>query len=34
MVSYAIGALGAVADQTLINANRNREQYEKFGLTC
>ena len=32
MVSYAIAALGAVADQTLINANRNREQYEKFGL--
>ncbi len=32
MVSYAITALGAVADQTLINANRNREQYEKFGL--
>ncbi|MDD1638447.1 MAG: molybdenum cofactor guanylyltransferase [Methylococcaceae bacterium] len=32
MVSYAIAALGAVADQTLINANRNREQYEEFGL--
>ena len=32
MVSYALAALGAVADQTLINANRNREQYEKFGL--
>ena len=32
MVSYAITAVTAVADQTLINANRNREQYEKFGL--
>ena len=32
MVSYAIAALNAVADQTLINANRNREQYQAFGL--
>jgi len=32
MVSYAITAVTAVADQTLINANRNREQYEEFGL--
>ncbi len=32
MVSYAIAALIAVADQSLINANRNKEQYEAFGL--
>lgn len=32
MVSYAIAALGAVADQPLINANRNQEQYQAFGL--
>ena len=32
MVSYAIAALAAVADQSFINANRNREQYQKFGL--
>jgi len=32
MVSYAIAALTAVADQPLINANRNKEQYEVFGL--
>jgi len=32
MVSYAIAALTAVADQSIINANRNREQYQKFGL--
>lgn len=32
MVSYAIAALTAVADQSFINANRNREQYQKFGL--
>jgi molybdopterin-guanine dinucleotide biosynthesis protein A len=32
MVSYAIAALTAVADQSLINANRNKEQYEAFGL--
>ncbi len=32
MVSYAIAALTAVADQSIINANRNKEQYEAFGL--
>ncbi len=32
MVSYAIAALASVTDQTLINANRNREQYLAFGL--
>jgi molybdopterin-guanine dinucleotide biosynthesis protein A len=32
MVSYAIAALAAVADQSIINANRNREDYQKFGL--
>jgi molybdopterin-guanine dinucleotide biosynthesis protein A len=32
MVSYAITALTSVADQLLINANRNKEQYQAFGL--
>ena len=32
MVTYAIAALTTVADQSLINANRNKEQYEAFGL--
>ena len=32
LVCYAIAALTAVAGQTLINANRNREQYQAFGL--
>ncbi len=32
MVSYAIAALTAVADQSIINANRNKEQYKAFGL--
>jgi molybdopterin-guanine dinucleotide biosynthesis protein A len=32
MVSYAIAALTAVADESIINANRNREQYQAFGL--
>lgn len=32
MVSYAIAALGAVADQTIISANRNVLDYQKFGL--
>jgi molybdenum cofactor guanylyltransferase len=32
MVSYAIAALTTVADQTLINANRNLEKYQEFGL--
>jgi molybdopterin-guanine dinucleotide biosynthesis protein A len=32
LVSYAMAALAAVADQPFINANRNREQYQAFGL--
>ena len=32
LVSYAIAALTAVADRSLINANRNKEQYQAFGL--
>jgi molybdopterin-guanine dinucleotide biosynthesis protein A len=32
MVSHAIAALTAVADHSIINANRNKEQYEEFGL--
>ena len=32
MVSYAIAALASVADMSIINANRNREQYQAFGL--
>jgi molybdenum cofactor guanylyltransferase len=32
MVSYAVAALASVAGQSLINANRNREQYQMFGL--
>jgi molybdopterin-guanine dinucleotide biosynthesis protein A len=32
MVSYAINALAAVADQSIINANRNLEHYQQFGL--
>jgi len=32
MISYAIAALASVAGQTLINANRNSEQYQAFGL--
>ena len=32
MVSYAIAALTPVANQTIINANRNREQYQAFEL--
>lgn len=32
MVSYAIAALTTVADQAIINANRNQEQYRQFGL--
>ena len=32
MVSYAIAAITAVADQSIINANRNKEQYQAFGL--
>jgi molybdopterin-guanine dinucleotide biosynthesis protein A len=33
MVSYAIAALASVADESIINANRNREQYQAFGLS-
>jgi molybdenum cofactor guanylyltransferase len=33
MVSFAIAALASVVDQSIINANRNREQYQAFGLT-
>ena len=32
LVSYAIAALSAVADRPFINANRNRERYQAFGL--
>ncbi len=31
MVLYALQAQKAIADDVLINANRNREQYQKFG---
>jgi molybdenum cofactor guanylyltransferase len=32
MVSYAVAALASVVDLSIINANRNREQYQAFGL--
>jgi molybdopterin-guanine dinucleotide biosynthesis protein A len=32
MVSYAIAAMASATDQSLINANRNQEQYQQFGL--
>ena len=32
LVSYAIAAMSPVADQTIINANRNLADYQKFGL--
>jgi molybdenum cofactor guanylyltransferase len=32
LVSYAVAAMSAVADQTIINANRNIPEYQKFGL--
>jgi molybdenum cofactor guanylyltransferase len=32
MVSYAIAAMNEVADQTIINANRNIPEYQAFGL--
>ncbi len=32
MVSYAIAAMSMVADQTIINANRNIAEYQVFGL--
>ncbi|WP_411727149.1 molybdenum cofactor guanylyltransferase MobA [Methyloglobulus sp.] len=32
MVSYAIAAMNTVTNQTIINANRNIEEYQAFGL--
>ncbi len=32
LVSYAVSAMSHVADQTIINANRNLDAYRKFGL--
>jgi molybdenum cofactor guanylyltransferase len=32
LISYAIAAMGEVADETIINANRNLEHYQQFGL--
>jgi molybdopterin-guanine dinucleotide biosynthesis protein A len=32
MISYAIEAFKSVTDQTIINANRNKEAYQAFGL--
>lgn len=32
MVSYAIAAMSTIADQTIINANRNIPEYQAFGL--
>ena len=32
MISYAIEALKSITDQTIINANRNKEAYQAFGL--
>lgn len=32
MISYAIEALKSITTQTIINANRNKEAYEAFGL--
>lgn len=32
MISYAIAALSPMVDQLIINANRNIEQYRRFGL--
>jgi molybdenum cofactor guanylyltransferase len=32
MVSYAIAAMSTIADQTIINANRNIVEYRQFGL--
>jgi molybdenum cofactor guanylyltransferase len=32
MVSYALAAMSTVADQTIINANRNIAEYQAFGL--
>jgi molybdenum cofactor guanylyltransferase len=33
LVSYAIGAMAKVTDQTIINANRNIQEYRQFGLS-
>lgn len=32
MVSYALAEMSKVADQTVINANRNLQEYQQFGL--
>ncbi len=32
LVSYALAEMGKVADQTVINANRNLQEYQQFGL--
>jgi molybdopterin-guanine dinucleotide biosynthesis protein A len=32
MISYAIAAMMPVVNQLIINANRNRERYQQFGL--
>jgi molybdenum cofactor guanylyltransferase len=32
MVSYALAEMGKVAGQTVINANRNLQEYQQFGL--
>jgi molybdopterin-guanine dinucleotide biosynthesis protein A len=32
LISYAIAAMGEVADETIINANCNLEGYQQFGL--
>ena len=32
MVEYALQAMSVVVDQVLINANRNLEQYQQFGV--
>jgi molybdopterin-guanine dinucleotide biosynthesis protein A len=32
MISYAIEAFKSLTDQTIINANRNKEAYQAFGL--
>ncbi|MGH8497721.1 MAG: molybdenum cofactor guanylyltransferase MobA [Methylococcales bacterium] len=31
LISYALSAIGAVVDDTIINANRNHEKYREFG---
>ncbi|ESS74064.1 molybdenum cofactor guanylyltransferase MobA [Methyloglobulus morosus KoM1] len=32
MVSYALAEMSKVADQTVVNANRNLQEYQQFGL--